>query len=156
MGNFYDEPIREVYTMPSAAFGATTDAMRIVGPLDRWGLVRDIEVDVTASMVGTTTVPEIAVGATQGASQYGRFRLGTAVGSGYAATAVFRATQVGGRTLMDGSATFDDFPEHVKLGAIQQSATRIPANTPIFITRVAGTGGTPAGTGTVRVTIDWM
>lgn len=156
MGQFYDDPWREVYTMPSAAFGATTDAMRIVGPKGRWGLVRDIEVDITANMVGTTTVPEIAVGAASGQSQYGRFRLGTAVGTGYAATAVFRASQVGGNTLTDGSATFDDFPEHVKLGAIQQSATRIPADTQVFITRVAGVGGTPAGTGTVRVTIDWM
>ena len=156
MGNFYDEPIREVYTMPSAAFGATTDAMRIIGPKGRWGLVRDIEVDITASMVGTTTVPEIAVGAASGQSQYGRFRLGTAVGAGYAATAVFRASQVGGNTLIDGTATFDDFPEHVKLGAIQQPATRIPQDTQIFISRVAGTGGSPAGTGTTRVTIDWM
>lgn len=156
MGTFYDEPIREVYTMPSAAFGATTDAMRIIGPRGKWGLVRDIEVDITASMVGTTTVPEIAVGAAQGQNQYGRFRLGTTATAGYAATAVFRASQVGGNTLSDGTATFDDFPEHVKLGAVQQIASRIPADTQVFITRVAGTGGSPAGTGAVRVTIDWV
>lgn len=154
---FYDEPIREVYQMPSAAFGATADSMRIIGPRGRRGLVRDIEVDVTANMVGTTTVPEIAVGTGVGDSTYARFRLGTTAIAGYTqAAGPQRATQVGGNTLIDGTATFDDFPGHVKLGSIQQQATYIPENATVVISRVAGVGGTPAGTGTTRVTIDWF
>lgn len=147
----YDSPITEEYFIPSAAFGATTDATRIIGPKGRKGYVRDIMVDITASMVGTTTVPEIAVGATSGATEYARFRLGTSATSGYAATAVFRASQVGGNTLTDGSPAYEDYTGHVKL-----STAVIPADTQIFITRTAGVGGTPAGTGTTRVIIDWF
>lgn len=148
---FYNDPITEEYYIPSAAFGATTDATRIVGPKGRKGYVRDIMVDITASMVGTTTVPEIVVGATSGASEYARFRLGTSATAGYAATAVFRASQVGGNTLVDGSPVYEDYTGHVKMATAQ-----IPADTQIFITRVAGVGGVPAGTGAVRVTIDWF
>ncbi|HNX05007.1 MAG TPA: hypothetical protein PKI32_05870 [Opitutales bacterium] len=148
---FYNDPITEEYFIPSAAFGATTDATRIVGPKGRKGYVSDIMVDVTASMVGTTTVPEIVVGATSGSSEYARFRLGTSATAGYAATAVFRASQVGGNTLVDGSPVYEDYTGHVKM-----STAAIPADTQIFITRVAGTGGSPAGTGTTRVTIDWF
>lgn len=147
----YDSPITEEYYIPSAAFGATTDAMRIVGPKGRKGYVRDIMVDITASMVGTTTVPEIVVGATSGASEYARFRLGTSATSGYAATAVFRASQVGGNTLQDATPVYEDYTGHVKM-----ATAPIPADTQVFITRVAGVGGTPAGTGAVRVTVDWF
>lgn len=147
----YDSPITEEYYIPSAAFGATTDATRIIGPKGRKGFVRDIMVDITASMVGTTTVPEIVVGATSGASEYARFRLGTSATAGYAATAVFRASQVGGNTLQDGTPVYEDYTGHVKM-----ATAPIPADTQVFITRVAGTGGSPAGTGTTRVTIDWF
>lgn len=147
----YDLPITEEYFIPSAAFGATLDTTRIVGPKGRKGYVRDIMVDITATMVGTTTVPEIAVGASSGTSEYARFRLGTTAIAGYAATAVFRASQVGGNTLVDGTPAYEDYSGHVKL-----STAVIPADTQIFISRVAGVGGTPAGTGTTRVTIDWF
>lgn len=148
---FYNDPITEEYYIPSAAFGATSDYTRIVGPKGRKGYVRDIMVDVTASMVGTTTVPEIAVGASNGDASYARFRLGTAAGTGYAATAVFRASQVGGNTLVDGSPVYEDFTGHVKMGTAP-----IPADTSAVISRIAGTGGSPAGTGAVRVIVDWF
>ncbi len=152
---FYDDAIREVYLLPSAAFGATTDSFTIIGPFGKTGLVRDIEVGITAAMVGTTTVPEVRVGTAASANEYARFRLGTAAGTGYG-TGAFRATQVGGQTLMDGTPAFEDFTGHVVLASKQVPASVIPANTAAVITRVAGTGGTPAGTGVVRVTIDWF
>jgi hypothetical protein len=148
---FYNDPITEEYFIPSAAFGATLDTTRIVGPKGRKGYVRDIMVDITATMVGTTSVPEIAVGAASGTAEYARFRLGTTAIAGYAATAVFRASQVGGNTLVDGSPVFEDYVGHVKMGTAP-----IPADTQVFISRVAGVGGTPAGTGTTRVIIDWF
>lgn len=148
---FYNDPITEEYFLPSAAFGATTDTARIVGPKGRKGYVRDIMVDVTASMVGTTTVPEINVGTTSGDSTYARFRLGTSATSGYTQTAVYRASQVGGNTLVDGTPVFEDFTGHVKM-----ATAPIPADTTAVITRTAGVGGTPAGTGTVRVIVDWF
>lgn len=148
---FYNDPITEEYTIPSAAFGATTDTMRMIGPKGRKGYVRDISVEVTAAMVGTTSVPEIAVGTASGDATYARFRLGTSATAGYAANAVYRAAQVGGNTLVDGSPVFEDFVGHVKM-----ATAPIPADTTFFISRVAGVGGSPAGTGTTRVIIDWF
>lgn len=153
----YDDPIRETYVQASSAFGATTESQQYMGPKGKKGLVRDIDVYITASMVGTTTVPEIAVGAAAAVAgqttnrEYARFRLGTAAGTGYAATAPFRASVVGGFTIDDGTPAFEDYSGHVKL-----ATAFIPADTAFFITRVAGTGGSPAGTGPSRVIIDWF
>lgn len=152
---FYDDAQREVYVLPSAAFGATTDSFSIIGPFGKRGIVRDIEQSITAAMVGTTTVPEIRVGTAASANEYARFRLGSAAGTGYG-TGVQRATVVGGQTLMDGTPAFEDFTGHVVLGSTHVSTSLIPANTAAVITRVAGTGGVPAGTGVTRVTIDWF
>ena len=66
-----------------ATFGATTITHYIVGPRGKVGFVRDVMVDVTTSLVGTTTVPEIDVGISSGDFTYGRYRLGTATGTGY-------------------------------------------------------------------------
>jgi hypothetical protein len=148
---FYDEPIREVYVQPSSAFGATTESTQFMGPKGKKGLVRDIDVYLTATCVGTTTVPEICVGTSQGNAAYGRFRLGTTAIAGYAATAPFRATVVGGNTTQDDSTSYEDYAGHVMLGTAY-----IPADTAFFISRVAGTGGSPAGTGSSRVIIDWF
>ena len=152
MSDFYDDPQRETYYLPSAAFGATTDSVKLIGPKGKKGYVRDVIVILTADAVGTTTVPEIAVGTSQGNADYARFRLGTSATAGVtAANSPHRASQVGGNTLIDGSNNYEDFPGHVKLGTAP-----IPADTAFFISRVAGTGGVPAGTGSVYVVIDWF
>lgn len=149
----YDLPITEEYTIDNAAsatFGATTTSRRIIGPKGRKGYVRDIQVDVVTTLVGTTTVPEVMVGTAQGDSTYARFRLGTSATAGYTA-ALYRAAQVGGNTLYDGSPSYEDFTGHVKM-----MTAPIPADTGAVISLVAGVGGTPAGGGAVRVTIDWI
>ncbi len=150
MAATYDDPIRETYVQVSSAFGATTESQRFMGPKGKKGRVVDIDVYITASMVGTTTVPEICVGTSSADASYGRFRLGTAAGTGYAATAARRASVVGGFTLDDNTPVFEDFTGHVKLRTAE-----IPADTEFFISRVAGTGGSPAGTGSSRVIIEW-
>lgn len=148
---FYDDAQREVYYFPSAAFGATTDSKKLIGPKGKKGYVRDVIAIISADMVGTTTVPEIAVGTSQGDATYGRFRLGTAVGTGYtSASSPRRASQVGGNTLTDGTPVFEDFTGHVKM-----ATSPIPADTAFFFSRVAGVGGTPAGTGEVYLVVDW-
>lgn len=148
----YETPQTETYIQPSSAFGATTESQKYIGPKGKSGYVREIDVDITADMVGTTTVPEIAVGASQGASEYSRFRLGTVIGTGYTSAAgPRRATQVS-----NGKKTLADFAEHVKLTQDTVAATLIPADTAFFISRVAGVGGVPAGTGRSRVIIDWF
>lgn len=67
----------------SATFGATGVTHQIIGPKGCVGFVRDLMVDVTTSLVGTTTVPEIVVGISSGDATFGRYRLGTAAGVGY-------------------------------------------------------------------------
>jgi purine nucleoside phosphorylase len=151
----YDNPIKTVYTMPSAAIGAGAVNMKFQGPAGKTGYVRDIRVEVTADMVGTTTVPEVAVGASAGSSEYARFRLGTAVGAGYtAANSPFNAgTVVQNAPGNTGGVprALADFPAHVQL-----ETTRIPKDTPFFISGVAGVGGAPAGTARYEVEIEWF
>lgn len=66
-----------------ATFGATGLVHYIVGPKGKVGFVRDIFVDVTTSLVGTTTVPEVQVGISSGDFTYGRYRLGSTLSLGY-------------------------------------------------------------------------
>lgn len=65
-------------------FGSATVTHYIVGPKGKVGFVRDFFVDVTTSLVGTTAVPEIDVGISSGDATFGRYRLGTSTGTGYA------------------------------------------------------------------------
>jgi len=146
----YENPISERFTLPSAAYGATTASQKIRGPKGKIGYVRDITVIPTADMVGTTTVPEVAVGATQGAAEYARFRLGTAVGTGYtAAQGVRRARPLATTTTTP--PTLTDFAAHVQL-----ETARIPADTDVFVSGVQGVGGTPAGTFVAYVDVEWF
>jgi hypothetical protein len=48
------------------------------------GFVRDISVDLSVATAAATTVPEIDVGIASADFTYGRYRLGTAVATGYA------------------------------------------------------------------------
>lgn len=157
----YDSPYREVYEIPSAAFGATTASLKFQGPPGKVGLVRDITVEASADMVGTTTVPEVDVGSaasTAGGTlytEYARFRLGSAVGTGYtAANSPFRARTLAqnaqGRTGSSPPA-LSDYAGHIAL-----ETARIPADTAFVISTVAGVGGVPAGTARVEVTVEWF
>lgn len=147
----YDDPsITEIYIQPSSAFGATTESQKYIGPRGKKGKVRDIDIDITANMVGTTTVPEICVGTAQGDASYARYRLGTAVGTGYTAASSPRRASQDAKKDMRGACVLEDFTGHVKMNTLE-----IPRDTAFFISRVAGVGGTPAGTGASRVIIDW-
>src|SRR6266566_1688184 len=66
-----------------ATFGATAVLHYIMGPRGAVGFVKDLICDVTTSLVGTTTVPEIQVGISSGDFTYGRYRLGTTAILGY-------------------------------------------------------------------------
>lgn len=134
-------------------FGATTVDHKVRGPKGKVGFVRDIQVDVLVTLVGTTTVPEITVGTATGTVEYARFRLGTTATAGYTAGTVARASQLIAGPLNNGSnpRTFSDFAGHVAL-----ETARIPADTDFFISAKAGVGGTPAGGGVWRVHIQWM
>lgn len=154
----YDNPSKkEVYLFPSSAFGAATESRKFLGPKGKKGLVHDIRTYLTADAVGTTTVPEITVGSAASApgallTEYARHRLGTtailgntAAGTPYRARALAAAApgNPGGTP-----PTLSDFAGHVAL-----ETAYIPADTPFFITRVVGVGGTPAGTGITEVEV---
>lgn len=146
----YDVPVREVYESATGAFGATTATKSYIGPKGKKGKVVDIEVFLTADAVGTTAVPEIDVGNASGDTSYARFRLGTAAGTGLAAA----STPQRARSLCGGAGgtppTLNDFSGHVAL-----ETALIPADTAFVVTNKQGSGGTPAGTGYSRVTIEW-
>lgn len=160
----YENPIRIRYTFgatPEVAlqFGAAgeTKAYEFVGPKGKRGLVRDIEIEVTENMVGTTSVPEINVGAAATVAatpsvDYARFRLGTAAGTGYATSVdpnPMRASVLagGGNGL---KPELTDFAGHVLL-----ETDFIPADTPFFISFREGVDGSETGAGRVAVEIDW-
>lgn len=156
----YDNPAKkETYVFPSSAFGATTESRAIKGPAGKKGLVKDIRTYLSADCVGTTTVPEITVGSAAsdaGAlfTEYARHRLGTtAILGNTAAATPYRARALcenaAGRT---GGAppALSDFTAHVQL-----ETARIPADTVVYISRVKGAGGSPAGTGITEVDIEW-
>jgi hypothetical protein len=151
----YDNPQREVYYLPSSAYGATTASKTIKGPKGKKGLVRDIIVLLSADAVGTTTVPEVTVGSAAGLVEYARFRLGTTAILGYLAAATpFRAkalTDVAAGNTGGIPPALNDFAGHVQL-----ETASLPADTAVVISGKAGVGGTPAGTFEAYVQIDWF
>lgn len=165
----YDNPVRERYTLLASAFGGGTLSRNFQGPPGRKGLVRDIVINVTTAMVGTTTVPELRVGTVLSDSSFARWRLGTTAILGLA-TGEYRArtlcNNAQGRT---GSKArqLADFSGHIALegndgtnspatAADPNGFLAIPADTAFFITGQIGTGGSPAGTADVYVDIEWF
>jgi len=165
----YDEPRFERYAYPAFAFGGSTAAKVLQGPPGRKGLVRDILINVTTAMVGTTTVPELRVGTASSDSSFARWKLGTSATAGLG-TGAYRAryltVNAQGRT---GSKArqLADFTNHLALegndGSNSPSTAAdangfcyLPADTAFYLTGVAGTGGTPAGTADVFLDIDWF
>jgi hypothetical protein len=151
----YDIPsLREVYYLPSSAYGATTASKTIMGPKGKKGIVTDIVVLLSADNVGTTTVPEVTVGSAAGLVEYARFRLGTTATAGYAAANTpFRARALTATAQGNTGGvvpTLVDFAGHVLL-----ETASIPADTAIVISGKAGVGGTPAGTFEAYVHVRW-
>src|SRR5260370_4499652 len=127
----YANPQVEVLTLPSSAFGATTATFNYIGPKGREGHVEDIVVDITANMVGTTTVPEVDVGTTSGDVSYARYRLGSAAGTGYTAAATPKRAQQEAWT-GNPPIVLNDYAGHVAL-----NTARIPKHTALAIARQA-------------------
>lgn len=147
----YDKPHVEMYGLPSSAFGATTATRTVIGPKGKRGKVVDILVDITADMVGTTTVPEIDVGSASGLVEYARYRLGTTAILGYLAAATpKRATQEGLSTKLGTAPHLSDYAGHVAL-----ETAELPKDTAFVITAKQGSGGSPAGTGTAVIVVEW-
>lgn len=165
----YDAPHTERYTLLAAAFGGGTLSRTFQGPPGKKGLVRDIVVDITTAMVGTTSVPELRVGTAASDNSFARWLMGTSATAGYAA-GEYRARSLcqkaQGRTGSN-AMQLNDFAHHIALegndgsGTVADAADShgfayLPADTAFYITGVAGVGGVPAGTADVFVDIDWF
>jgi hypothetical protein len=146
----YAIPQTEVICLPNQNFGNSTLTFNYIGPKGREGHVEDIIADITTTMVGTTTVPEIDVGTTSGDTTYAQYRLGSAAGTGYTAASSPKRAQQEAWT-GNPPITLSDFTGHVAL-----NKARIPKDTAFVITLKAGTGGAPAGVANVYVVIKWF
>ena len=138
----------ELYQYQEFSTWAATSVTRyIIGPRGKVGFVRDLMVDITTSMVGTTSVPELQVGISAGDTTYGRYRLGTATATGYGIGPVRASCEAWTgnppRTLADfaGHVVLDGGPLSSKgiaggsYGTVVP-AGRIPANGAWFVTSI--------------------
>jgi hypothetical protein len=145
------------WSILTKSFGATSQAYQLKGPPGKKGLVKDILVSVSTTLVGTTTVPEVNVGTALSDSgaivaEYARFRLGTTATAGYDTTsgAALRARSLATTITSTGKPTLTDYTAHILL-----ETDYIPKDTAFFISLVKGVGSA-AGAGDVYVFIDWI
>jgi hypothetical protein len=144
----FDTPLTETY---GEAFGLVTVTGSVVqtmiGPKGCVGFVRDLVAEVTTSIVGTTSVPEMTVGTASADFTYGRHRLGTTASTGYG-VGVHRASQ---KTWTGNPPrTLSDFAGHVQL-----DTARIPADTS-FVLSLTLAVGSAAGAVRPKFMIDWI
>lgn len=134
----YEVPDIKEYQWGQDNFGATSVVHYIIGPKGKVGFVRDISIDITTAMAGNTAVPEIDIGISSGDATYGRYRLGTAAGTGYG-TGFFAA----GNEAIPGNPprTLSDFAGHVVLDGGPTATSGVAGGT--FLT-VALAGRIPA------------
>lgn len=127
----YADPDRRFYSFPGVAFGTST-AQYINGPRGKKGTLKAIHVSATVLFTAVTTSGRVDVGNATTAAAYGSLTLGT-----LAAAAAMSSD--------DSGQTADPIVANHE----------IAANTVVKVSFVAPTGGSPAGTGTVSVMIDW-
>lgn len=124
----YENADMEEYTYIDATFGGTAVTHQIIGPRGKVGFVRDMSVDVSTSLVGTTTVPEIDVGISSGDATYGRYRLGIAASGANQAYTVGMHRASEEAWTGNPPRTFADYAGHVVLdgGPLDTATGRIP------------------------------
>lgn len=127
----YSNPDRRSYVFPAVAFGTGT-AQSFQGPKGKAGRLVDIHVSCTVLFTAVTTPAYVQVGTAATPAANAALALGT-----LAATDAISAKGNGVTT------------------AYTLTTDQIAADTQVEVTFVAPTGGTPAGTGTVAVVVDW-
>jgi hypothetical protein len=137
------------------AFGGGSLVHQIIGPKGCVGFVRDLLCEVTVAMVGTTTVPEIAVGISSGDATFGRYRLGSVVGTGYGLGMQRAGAEQLQTILTQPGRALADYAGHVQLDGGPYTSTviaggtsstvlpagRIPASGNRVVNAVSGTAG---------------
>jgi hypothetical protein len=127
------------------------------GPPGKKGLVKDILVSVSTTLVGTTTVPEVNVGTARATPVRSLPSMPASVSApprrlGYDTTtgAALRARSLATTITSTGKPTLTDYTAHILL-----ETDYIPKDTAFFISLVKGVGSA-AGAGDVYVFIDWI
>lgn len=126
----YSLPNRREYVFPAVAFGSSS-AQSFKGPKGKSGILRDIHVSCTTLFTAVTTPAHVMVGTAADTDFNADFTLGT-----------LAATD---SVSMIGSTG--------SVAALLNAA--IAPDTQVEVTFTAPTGGSPAGTGTVTVCVDW-
>lgn len=134
-------PKHETYSWTGLAFGGGTLTRVIPGMKGFYGRVTKVVAVATVSFVGTTTPAKVQVGDGTTAGKYADMSVGAA-GAGTAAGSYAQAqTNAQGLKAAPDSAT----PHQL-----------IQPNADTTVTFLAATGGSPAGTADVFVTIEWF
>jgi hypothetical protein len=131
----YDRPTRMHYNFNGLSGAAGNVDRKIQSPLaGQRGRIIEVEAYVTTLFTNVTTSAKFNIGATSGATTYFTYDM--------AASAA--GTMIPGATMRSGIVGITSNPQ-----------TELPADTAIFCTLVAPTGGTPAGIADFRVLVDW-
>lgn len=116
------------YTYPSHDFGAGADAVSLKAPKGSgWGELQDIGVQVTETFTADTLAATVLVGTASDANYYAQLEMGLAADTNYWNT--------------------QDDPDAIINNKIDSTQVEVAFTAP--------TGGTPAGIGTVSITIAW-
>lgn len=136
MSRGYENPIAGSYVYPALGFGAAASASTIKPPVGLGqGRVRDIHVGVTVLFTQVTTAAHVLLGYAGDTDYYADLTMGAAAAStGYNfrdAGSIYRKIDI----------TNDPTP-----GVL----------TGVSVNFIAATGGSPAGTGTTNIMIEWF
>lgn len=136
MSRGYENPTTVCYSFPALAFGGTGSTSTIRSPRGLvQGNIRDIHAAVTVLFTAVTTPAYVRLGYSGTAAYFAELSMGTAAASA-------------GYNLRDAGTISRkiDLVNDATSGALSG----------VLVTFVAATGGTPAGTATVTVVIDWF
>lgn len=137
MSRGYENPRAGSYVYPALGFGAAASASTIKPPLGglRQGRVLDIHVGVTVLFTQVTTPAHVLLGYAGDTDYYADLNMGAAAASA-------------GYNFRDAGSIYRkiDLDNDPVPGAL----------TGVSVNFIAATGGSPAGTGTVNVMIEWF
>jgi hypothetical protein len=133
----YDNPLLLTYTYPALAFGGTSSSSTIKPPRGKkQANIEEIHVGVTVLFTAVTTPAFIRLGYSGDHDYYAELNMGTA-----AASAGYGTSDITANPIFRKIDLANDPTPGVLTG--------------VLVNFVAATGGTPAGTGTVDITLGW-
>lgn len=136
MSRGYENPVGISYVYPALGFGAAASSSTIKPPLKlNQGNIRDIHVGVTVLFTQVTTAAHVLVGYSGDTDYFADLTMGAAAASA-------------------GYNTRDAGSIYRKIDLLNDPTPGVL--TSVLVSFVAATGGSPAGTGTVNIFIEWF